>query len=362
MIPYFLAHYRGLVDRIFVFDNGSTDASLRLLGADSLVTVTHFDVTGDSFVAEELRMYNTMWRASRGQADWIIVVDMDEHLHHANLKGYLRNCANQGITVIPTIGYDMIGDGFPSSEEALWLHVTAGCRHPAKDFDKLSIFDPNAISDINYTAGGHDANPVGRVVYPAKPEVKLLHYKRLGLAYLQARWAELRTGLRPGDIANRWGVHYLTPPEGVESDYNWHQRLARTVPGLDGARNADVNKLDLHLELDGARIDPLEVRGTKHVFDIPGQAATLWIVSEPLNGKHRRLGAPISQIVLRGASGEYELTLDDEWAVGWWRPVKMVDGVVHWTDGRGLLRLPELGWEPSVLEIDIAEKWIRAWA
>jgi len=64
IIPFFLRHYLPLADRIIVFDNGSTDQSLALLSGDERIKVTHFDVTGNSFVDEERRlMYVGITRA-----------------------------------------------------------------------------------------------------------------------------------------------------------------------------------------------------------------------------------------------------------------------------------------------------------
>ena len=83
MIPFFLRHYGSWVDQIFIYDDGSTDASLSLLQSDLKVTVRRFErTTPDSFVLSELAFSNACWKQSRGHADWVIVTDMDEHLIH----------------------------------------------------------------------------------------------------------------------------------------------------------------------------------------------------------------------------------------------------------------------------------------
>ncbi|HEV8389865.1 MAG TPA: hypothetical protein VGQ35_08475, partial [Dongiaceae bacterium] len=60
----------------------------------------------------------------------------------------------------------------------------------------------------NIAIGGHGAEPAGHVVYPRRDELLLLHYKWLGIEYLAKRHELLDTGLRAGDRANGWGVHY----------------------------------------------------------------------------------------------------------------------------------------------------------
>jgi hypothetical protein len=48
-------------------------------------------------------------------------------------------------------------------------------------------------------------------VYPQKDELLLLHYKWLGLDYLQRRHAMMETTRRARDRAKNWSHHYVTP-------------------------------------------------------------------------------------------------------------------------------------------------------
>src|SRR5205085_1629485 len=133
MLPYFFRHYIGLVDKFFIFDNGSTDGSLKLLSGDERISVQHWEVKGDSFGEASRQLFNAFWKKSRGQTDWAIVVEVDEHLFHPDLGRYLRRCAESGITVVKPVGYEMIADDFPTQEKPLWQLVTRGVRFLAFD-------------------------------------------------------------------------------------------------------------------------------------------------------------------------------------------------------------------------------------
>ena len=211
IIPYFLRHYADLVDRFFIFDNHSTDGSVARLSGDPRVRLFQFDVTGDSFVEAERRLSDVMWKSSRGAADWVVVVDMDEHIHHPDLRAHLAMCRRDGITAIQATGYEMIADAFPPADTVLSEAVTTGFRY-AESLDKLCLFDPNAIEESHFRAGRHSAAPSGRIVWDETRSVKLLHYKQLGLDYFIKRTGELRTGLRKGDLRNGWGAHYARGP------------------------------------------------------------------------------------------------------------------------------------------------------
>src|SRR5579863_5294939 len=157
LLPYFFRHYDVIVDRYFVFDNGSTDGSLALLQNHGRVEISHFDVAGDSFVEEECRMGDTIWRGS--DADWVIITDIDEHIYHPDLNGYLQQCADRGITAIRSIGYEMVSDSFPKEDQPLYDLVTIGTR--STGLDRLCIFNPKAITATNFAPGRHQATPTG---------------------------------------------------------------------------------------------------------------------------------------------------------------------------------------------------------
>ena len=69
VLPFFFRHYDDLIDRYFVFDNGSTDGTLEMLAAHDRVEVTSFAIEGESFVETERRLSDTVWQASRDTAD-----------------------------------------------------------------------------------------------------------------------------------------------------------------------------------------------------------------------------------------------------------------------------------------------------
>ena len=128
MLPFFFRHYDAIVDRYFIFDNGSIDGSLEILGSHRKVTLEHFTVEGPSFVFAAQKFYNQCWKASRSQADWAIVCNIDEHLYHRDLREYLRECRRNNYTLIIPEGYQMISEEFPSGDQPLYLQVRTAAR------------------------------------------------------------------------------------------------------------------------------------------------------------------------------------------------------------------------------------------
>jgi len=207
MLPFFFRHYDPFVSQYFIFDDHSDDGSLDLLRGHPNVEVRPFIRSDpDSFALSEVSLSNECWKRSRGQADWVIVIDIDEHLFHSDLPALLRRYRAGGITIVPALGYQMISEAFLRAGELACEVSTYGA--PWEIYSKLALFDPRAIDEIDYSPGRHRANPTGRVVAPELDELLLLHYKFLGFERTCARHRHLLNGLRSKDFENSWGYQY----------------------------------------------------------------------------------------------------------------------------------------------------------
>lgn len=207
VLPFFFRHYDPWVDRYILYDDGSSDGTLDVLAAHPRVTVRRFDrAVPNSFVESHRLWQNHEWKEARGKAGWIVLTAIDEHLWHPAMPAYLAEQAGQGVTAIPALGFNMIADGFPASDTNLAETLRIGMPH--HEMNKLSLFNPNALMETNFSPGRHYARPEGDVRYPESDEVFLLHYKYLGTEYVAGRNAELRTGLGKHDIQAGLGEQY----------------------------------------------------------------------------------------------------------------------------------------------------------
>lgn len=217
MLGFFFRHYEPWVDRFVFFDDGSDDGTREFLLTKPNVEVRRFEyVEPNSFSQSAKAMRNHCWKESRGVADWVLIVDVDEHIYHPRIVSYLKRCKRHGITHIPPLGYDMIADTFPQPDELLVRTHTFGA--PNLHSNKFGIFDPGAIDEINFANGAHSASPTGRLVLPRRDELLLLHYKQLGIDWVVTRSAALGARLRDRDVKEGWGFHYRLGREAYERD------------------------------------------------------------------------------------------------------------------------------------------------
>jgi len=242
MLGFFFRHYDRFVQRYIVYDDGSTDGSLEILQAHPRVEVRPMPEYSipDSRIASNMAILESCWRESRSLADWVIVTDIDEHLHHPNIGNYLSACKTQGVTVIPALGFQMMSEEFPPPDALLCRTVTMGA--PWFGMSKLNIFSPDEIDAPNFEFGRHRAAPTGNVVVPARDEMLLLHYKYLGFERTQRRHEQYRTRQRERDLAMKWGHKYSWSREELRAD--WDKFSARLI---DISR-PDLKPWETHLE------------------------------------------------------------------------------------------------------------------
>ncbi|HEY4254108.1 MAG TPA: glycosyltransferase family 2 protein [Roseomonas sp.] len=217
MLPFFFRHYDPWVARYVFYDDGSTDGTQDMIRAHPRAELRRFErVVAESYVLSAQRLQEMMWQESRGAADWAVISAVDEHLCHPDITAYLRGCMSAGVTLVPALGYQMVAAEFPAPETLLCRTLTRGA--PYEVMSKLSLFRPDALVATGFGPGRHKAEPVGELVLPEQDELRLLHYKYLGLGYSQARQALLATGLGTVDVANSFGTQYFRGDAGVARD------------------------------------------------------------------------------------------------------------------------------------------------
>ena len=182
MLGFFFRNYDTWVDRYIIFDDGSTDGSIEILRSHPKVELRRWHRKyPDSYLLSQADWMNSIWKESRGNSDWAVIVDIDEHLYtpKSPMQDLLEHYKSHGITLAPALGYQMLSEEFPNADEHLIKTRTRGT--PWANMCKLSIFNPDAIVETNFSLGRHSAKPVGNLKYPRHDEHYLFHYKYLGL-------------------------------------------------------------------------------------------------------------------------------------------------------------------------------------
>jgi hypothetical protein len=219
ILPHLLKYYLTFCEKITILDNGSTDKSIEIIKSYKNVDVLNFNSNNEFNDYVHIILKNQIWKTSINVADFVIVGDIDEFLYHPNMTQFLIDSKNNGYTIFKPFGYHMVGEnGLElTPDDNIFEKVTDGVR--TEVLDKMMMFDCNKIKEINYNFGCHFANPSGEIKLFNNPDLKMLHFKFLGLKNHLYRNNIRRERLSEFNKKNGFGTYYLYTDDEVIEDY-----------------------------------------------------------------------------------------------------------------------------------------------
>ena len=208
IIKHFLKHY-DFATKIFIYDNCSIDNTIDIVNQDSRCEVIYYSSMFDDTINSYIK--NNCWKQHRGECDYAIVCDMDEFLWYPyGLYNYLKGSKKNGklYDIFRVTGYNMISYKEVNTDEFLYKQINTGYSDTM--YNKMNIFNPNNILEMNYTNGSHTSNPENKSCkIILGPNLYLLHYKYIGgTDRLIKRQIEYGNRLSINNISNREGLHY----------------------------------------------------------------------------------------------------------------------------------------------------------
>jgi len=209
ILPYTLDHYSSICERIFVYDNMSTDSSDEIYKKYPKVTVIKWNSNNEINEINYINIKSLGYRELSRDCDWVIVCDCDEFLYHPNLIEKLKEYKGLGITVPKISGHDMVSENFP---EYKGQKITDLIKIGSDIYDvmcKNIIFDPKL--NVRFGIGAHSFY-VDNAVYSDSREIKLLHYKFLGESYVEHLHKLRFDRLSKFNRDNKFGDHYKNVP------------------------------------------------------------------------------------------------------------------------------------------------------
>jgi len=214
LLPFFLNYYGQFASKIVIYDNLSTDNSREIALSYPNVQVIPFGTNGLLSELTLMEIRNNCWK--QDNSDFSIICDIDEFLYAPDLLGLIQR--NHNFCVFKPVGYDMVSDKFPADYSR---PITEQVRNGrlVLSHSKTVLLKPNMVSEMNFGPGSHTSDPeyksgvnVSNAMYIAKDhadDLKLLHFKNLGLDYRYARHRALASRLGGGEYEHfRFGYHY----------------------------------------------------------------------------------------------------------------------------------------------------------
>jgi glycosyltransferase involved in cell wall biosynthesis len=220
MVKYFLRHYSRFANKIFVFDDDSTDGTREILAQYPQVELCPLKKHGiDDIYFRSI--YQTEYRTrSRGQAEWVMCVDIDEFIHHRRLVKKLAECKENKIQIIKCDGYSMISNNPPEKDGQIYDEIRDGISDVW--MCKACVFDPAV--DIHFRIGRHGFDIATPYKVSDATGIKLLHYRYLGEEYCIKRSARNVSLLSESNKKWKLGVHNF-PESNYYHSKNWYDSV-----------------------------------------------------------------------------------------------------------------------------------------
>lgn len=229
MLPFMFDYYKQFVDRFTLYDNYSDDCSESIILSQPNACIKKFSMDGEinDYIYQDIK--NNCWKKSRGKADYVIVCDTDEFIYHNDIHQAITQLKSGKYSIVKPYGYNMYSTEYPvyDSQHLLTGQVKRGIR--VSMFDKCILFDPHAIVEINYKPGAHECHPWGRVKTYHNEDIKLLHYKNIGLDQLLHRTKLYSDRLSENNIMHGYGIEYLDGHKDIIETFKKNNAVAQPI-------------------------------------------------------------------------------------------------------------------------------------
>jgi len=209
ILPYTLDYYSSICEKIFIYDNMSTDGSDEIYSKYPKVHVTKWGGNNEINELNYVNIKSNGYKEHSRDADWVIVCDCDEFLYHPNLIEKLNFYQQIGVTVPLINGHDMVSESFPEYDGICITEKIKIGSDVYPPFCKNIIFNPKL--DVQYGIGGHSFR-CDNANYSNTSELKLLHYKFLGVEYVEKIYKERVERLSDFNKKHKFGEHYFNVP------------------------------------------------------------------------------------------------------------------------------------------------------
>ena len=229
ILPHLIKHYLSFCDKVCILDNFSTDNSVQIVNSFKNTEVLSYNSGNELRDDIYIQVKNTVWKRSVGVADYVIVGDADEFLYHKDIQSYIQKAYQEGVTIFKPKGYHMVGDEDLDlgKNDNIFEKVTKGVKTDV--LNKMMMFDCNKIKDINYSFGCHMANPVGEVKLLGDGELKMCHYKFLGMNDHLYKNNIRRQRLSEFNKQYGLGTYYLFTDDQAREDYRGYLNKRENV-------------------------------------------------------------------------------------------------------------------------------------
>ncbi len=262
MIPYVIPYLKRMgFNKLIVYDNQSTDNTVKLLKQESFIEIRTLNTNGSKSNKSIIEKKNEVWKEFKKYTEnedvWMFISDFDEVVYKKDFKRELEKYSKLGYNYLNQDMFETISESFPPINGKL-LHenvsggnfwgstCTGGC--------KMTLFKINDFERICYVPGAH------RVTVNMNKQSKSLSscgFKSFHIKYIDKEYclkrknlAKMRRG--PSDKLHGFGKQYEISDSNFLTMFDEKLKKAMKISdylngnnnGDDGSKRIDVSYRD----------------------------------------------------------------------------------------------------------------------
>jgi glycosyltransferase involved in cell wall biosynthesis len=226
LLKHTIEHYRKNFTNIdfTIYDNCSTDSSVSI-AKDLGCKVISFDTNGSLNEYTLTSLKNNSWK--KCNADWVIVIDLDEFL--CVTEDDLIKEQENGTTILRVTGYNIVSDSKLEDLSDINLHIQSMAIFHRPECKNV-CFRPNFIKDMRYSHGCHSCSPIGKIKFSEKTYL-LKHMDILGLPY-KIKKNKMRFERAKLMAQKGLATHYTNDINKIKQDYHRSVKNAMDISNL----------------------------------------------------------------------------------------------------------------------------------
>lgn len=233
ILPFVKQYWEKLeVDKVIVFDNGSTDGSIEYLQQFDWIEVRHFDSDGQNDIIQK-SIKEQAYMELKDQYDIIIISDMDECFYFNDFKAVGQRMIDEGYNCLVVPNYALCEDYKPQYNDDLLLHEQCHMFYKQKlnhmngfgELSKISIFNCKATDVVRMSVGQHYVQTYPRMMVMLSKDGFCLHIdKGFGLAWKYRVRQKMNDNLSQTNKNSGMCVEYSKSYEELEKEYVKNQK------------------------------------------------------------------------------------------------------------------------------------------
>lgn len=186
ILPFTLDHYSNYCEKIFLWDNESTDNSVSIAKKYPKVIINSFKTENSMDDHSHIKVKNFSYRKFSQDADYVFVLDCDEFIDSPKLHEYLEEYKRENFDVVSTEGHDMISTTFPEYGKPILDQI----KYKFNVYNKSLIFNPKCDAFIGIGSHSYQSNRVLKL--KQNSGINVYHCKFLSKDYYESRRTQLR--------------------------------------------------------------------------------------------------------------------------------------------------------------------------